>query len=148
MINRRLFLLGLSALLTALPAHAADPSLAVSGAWIRLLPGTLPAGGYFTVKNSTGRARELTGASSPAYGHVMLHHSTQSGGQSHMVMVDSVTVPAHGTLSFAPGGYHLMLMQPKGGLKVGGSVTIMLHFKNGTTLTVPFKLQAAGASGP
>ena len=43
----------------------------------------------------------------------MLHQSKEENGVEKMLPVKSVPVPAHGTLSFAPGGYHLMCMQPQ-----------------------------------
>ncbi len=144
----RLLMLGLLLLSCSLPLHAADHQLDLSGGWIRLLPAHLPAGGYFTLHNRSGEPLKLTGATSPAYGSVMLHHSMESSGQSHMMHVDSVTVPAHGTLSFTPGGYHLMLMQPKTSLKVGGKVDVTLSFSDGEKLTASFTLKPAGASGP
>lgn len=144
----RLFILGLLALPCSLPLHAATNKLDLSGGWIRLLPGYLPAGGYFTLHNHSDHSVKLIKAASPDYGNVMLHHSVESNGQSHMVKVNSVTVPAHGTLEFAPGGYHLMLMQPKASLKAGGKVDITLRFNDGEKLTAPFKLRPASASGP
>lgn len=145
---RRLFMLGLLALPCSLPLQAATSPLDLSGGWIRLLPGQLPAGGYFTLHNSSDHPVRLVGATSPDYGNVMLHHSAESGGQSRMVMVDSVPVPAHGTLKFAPGGYHLMLTQPKTTLKAGGKVPVTLRFNDGETLTAPFALRPADANSP
>lgn len=145
---RRLFILGLLVLPCSLPLHAATSKLDLSGGWIRLLPAKLPAGGYFTLHNHSDQSVKLIAATSPAYGDVMLHHSAESNGQSHMMKVESVVVPAHGTLKFAPGGYHLMLMQPKTSLKVGDEVNITLRFNDGEKLTAPFKLRPAGASGP
>ncbi len=144
----RLTILLLCGLLGSLPLHAAGHTLSLSGGWVRLLPGSLPAGGYFVLHNDGDRPLKLTGAAGRDYGQVMLHRSVESNGQSQMRQVDSVTLPAHGTLRFAPGGYHLMLMQPKTPLKVGNKVAITLRFSDGETLTAPFALRPAGASGP
>ncbi|MDE2149320.1 MAG: copper chaperone PCu(A)C [Gammaproteobacteria bacterium] len=133
--------------LTAAAARATAP-LSVTGAWIRLLPGGLPAGGYFTLRNDGDHPVKLIGAKSPAYGSVMLHRSLQSQGESGMVGVDTLTVPAHGQIRFAPGGYHLMLMQPRAPLEVGGAVTVALEFDGGVTLEQIFVLRPASATGP
>ena len=49
------------AILLATGAAAQAAPLDVSGAWFRCLPGKLPAGGYFTAQNNTGRDVAITG---------------------------------------------------------------------------------------
>ena len=94
-------------------ARAANQrGVAIDGAWIRVLTARIPAGGYFTLRNDGGRPLVLTGASSPACGMLMLHESSDAGGLESMRDVAGVVVPAGGTLRFAPGGYHLMCMDP------------------------------------
>jgi copper(I)-binding protein len=60
-----------------------------------------------------------------------------------MVMVKKVSVPAHGTLTFAPGGYHLMCMKPSADMKPGQDVPVTLRFEDGATLTGQFKVYGA-----
>ena len=78
-----------------LQAAAAD-HVHASDAWIRVLPGALPAGAYVTLHNDSAQPVALTGATSTAYAEVMLHHSSTAGGMSRMSMVDTLTVPVHG----------------------------------------------------
>jgi copper(I)-binding protein len=54
--------------------------------------------------NMSDRPVDLTGVESDAFGMAMLHQSQSNGDMSKMVMVDMATVPANGTLTFAPGG--------------------------------------------
>jgi copper(I)-binding protein len=129
------------ALLTAAPACAAD--LQVSDAWIRALPAKLPAAGYFTLTNKGTKEVTLTGASSPACGMLMLHKSTQSGGMGSMQDVESVAVPAGGSVKFAPGGYHLMCMDPTPAVKPGDKVSVAFSFAGGTTLAADFAVKNA-----
>ena len=132
-----------AAMHAASAAHAAPSAVTISDAWIRALPGSTPSGGYFTLKNAGDTAVSLTGATSPACGMLMLHKSDMMGGMAHMDMVDSVDVPAHGSLSFTPGGYHLMCMDPPAPLKPGTSVPVTLQFKGGASLTAPFAVRNA-----
>ena len=118
----------------------------VSHAWIRVLPGALPAAGYATLSNDSGKAAALVGASSPAYGHVMLHQSTVENGMAHMIMVKNLDVPAHGKVTLAPGGYHLMLMKAKQTVTPGQTVKITLRFADGSEKTVDFAARPANAS--
>ncbi|HET8940741.1 MAG TPA: copper chaperone PCu(A)C, partial [Rudaea sp.] len=60
--------------------QAADATLQIHQAWIRWLPGDLPAAGYAVVTNSGDKPRRLLGADSPDYGGVMLHRSFKRDG--------------------------------------------------------------------
>ena len=136
----------LASLLFAVSASAAG--LEVTGAWIRHLPAGVPAGGFFTIHNPGKRAVALVGASSPAYGTVMMHRTIEEGGVAKMVAVKRVEVPAGGTLAFRPGGYHLMLMHPKRDIPVGAKIPVTLEFSNGRKLTVHFDVRGPAAQGP
>jgi copper(I)-binding protein len=128
----------------AATAASAQPSpLRLTDGWIRLLPGALPAGGYFTLHNSGTAKLTLTGADSPACGMLMLHKSEDKGGMSSMQDVTEVDVPGGGSLSFAPGSYHLMCMDPKPALKQGASVPVTLSFRGAPPLTARFDVRGA-----
>jgi periplasmic copper chaperone A len=131
--------LGLALLLPA-TGHAAPP-VTVSQPWFRYLLPQVPAGGYMTLTNSSDQPAVLTGAASPACGMLMLHRTENNGGTESMVAVASITVPANGTFHFAPGGYHLMCMQPK--MKPGESVPVTLTFSGDEHQTVMFPVQNA-----
>ena len=133
----------LAALLLAAPSAAAPSALQVSGGWIRLLPGKLPAAGYFTLKNSGKAKIALTGANTPVCGMLMLHKSSDMGGMSSMQDVENVEVPGGGTVNFTPGGYHLMCMDPKPSLKLGASVPVTLSFQGAPPVTVRFDVRGA-----
>ena len=127
-------------LLLSVPAHAAD--VTVTDAWIRALPGHLPAAGYFILHNTGSRELTLTGANSPVCGMMMLHKSSSDNGMANMMDMDSVAIPAGGSVTFAPGGLHLMCMDPKP-LKRGSGVPVTLQFSSGKTVTVTFAVRNA-----
>lgn len=134
----------LAALLLTTAAPAAAAGLTIEKPWIRLIIKARPAAGYFTVKNDTDKPVALTGAASPACGMVMLHQSVEENGVGKMLPVKSVAVPAHGQLTFAPGGYHLMCMQPQASMTIGHSVPLTLKFADGQSLTAAFPVKGAG----
>jgi copper(I)-binding protein len=134
---KRLSLVFLAMMGTAAEAAPFD----VTDAWFRSLPGKLPAGGYFTAQNNTGRDVTINSVSSEACGMLMIHQSSNKGGMSGMDMVDSVKVPAGGVVKFAPGGYHLMCDAPK--MKIGTKVPVMLHLSNGNAVAVGFAVRGA-----
>jgi len=133
----------LSIALAALAAPAFAGDLTVSNAWFRALPTGLPAGGYFTIKNSGDKNAVLVSAESDSCGMTMLHKTVDTGGMSRMDMVENVSIPAHGTLAFAPGGYHIMCMEPTPEMSPGSSVNVTLHFADGTKLDVKFDVKGA-----
>jgi len=117
--------------------------LQVQDGWWRALPGNIPAGGYFTLRNNGRQPVALTGASSPACGSIMLHQTTSSGGMAGMKHVMSVDVPPGGSASFAPGGYHLMCMAPGPTMKPGGAVPVTLVLQSGAKLMATFAVRNA-----
>ena len=136
----------LAGLAFASAGHAAAADhVRATHAWIRVLPGALPAGGYVILQNDSDQPVELTGASSKAYAQVMLHHSSTESGVSRMTMVDSLPVPAHGEAALAPAGYHLMLMQPAAPVQPGNTVRLLLKFSDGSTLPADFIARPANA---
>lgn len=116
-----------------------------SHAWIRVLPGNLPAGAYLTLENDGDQPAVLSGASSTRYDRVMLHQSSMQGGMSRMSMVDSLPIPAHGKAVLAPAGYHLMLLQPVSPVKPGDTVRVLLKFSDGSSLPTDFMARPANA---
>ncbi|NID05256.1 copper chaperone PCu(A)C [Luteibacter jiangsuensis] len=130
-------------------AHAADkPAVEAKSGWVRVLPGNLPAGGYVTFENRSDRALSIVGAASPQYGNAMIHRSSTDGGMGRMEMVDSVPLPAKGSLAFAPGGYHVMLMQPKQAVKPGDKIVVTFTLSDGETIPATLLARPANASGP
>ena len=133
-----------SMLSASVAAHATTlDGISLGDPWFRFITPTIPAAGYFTLSNSTAVTQTLIGASSPACGSLMLHQSVTQGGIEQMIMVPKVSVPAHGTLQFAPGGYHLMCMSPAGIMRPGQSVPVTLQFEGGGTLSARFPVRGA-----
>jgi copper(I)-binding protein len=139
-------MLAISALsLTTSGAQAA--TLTARDCWIRLMPASLPSSGYFVVSNSGDKPATLTGAQTPAFGMAMLHKSTSNGSTSTMSMVESADVPAHGTLAFAPSGYHLMLEDAPKALKVGTTIPLTLTFADQSSIETQCAVKPASTLG-
>lgn len=133
----------LASLVFATATHAADAArIGAENGWVRWLPNNLPAAGYVTITNAGDKPVDLTSASSPDYGSVMLHETVSNGSTSQMQMVDKATVPAHGKLSIAPGGYHFMLEKALHKVAPGDTVRLKLQFSDGTVLDTPFKVKS------
>ncbi len=126
----------IAAAFLALPALAvAEPaSVTAQKPWMRYLLPSIPAAGYMVLQNNGAADAVLTSAASPACGMLMLHQSRDESGTAMMTDVGAITIPAHDSITFAPGGYHLMCMAPR--MKVGGAVDVVLTFQGGATLHV------------
>lgn len=123
--------------------HAATGNVSVTDGWLRFIVPTSPAAGYFRLDNNTNAAIEPVGAASPGCGELMLHQSRNVNGTETMSPVKNVRIPAHGSLEFTPGGYHLMCMSPTATLSPGKSVPVTLKFADGKSLTVDFPVRGA-----
>ena len=128
--------------LAAMPVSSA---LQAAGCWVRLLPATVPSGGYFTLKNTSDHAVAVRAAASPAYKSVMLHRTTEENGVSRMGMSGPISVPAHGEFTFKPGGYHAMLEQPTSELAAGDTIMLYLLTDAGERVTASCALKPATA---
>ncbi|RFU46665.1 copper chaperone PCu(A)C [Paraburkholderia sp. DHOC27] len=127
----------------AVGAHAAGTqAISAQNAWVRWLPNNLPAAGYVTLVNASDKPIDLTDISSDDYEGAMLHQTVSNGSTQQMVMVDKLTVPAHGQVAIAPGGYHVMLEHAQHKVAPGDTVHLKLQFSDGETLNTPFVVKS------
>jgi copper(I)-binding protein len=126
-------------------------------AWVRLapVPGR-PAAAYLVIHGGKEPGR-LIAIDSPQAGSSELHQSMKqsapggmSMGGSMMTMqrLDGIDVPAGGTLTFAPEGYHVMLFGVGPQVKPGAKMPLSVRFAKGEPLTIEAKVVAAGDSPP
>jgi copper(I)-binding protein len=116
-------------------ALALATAIAISEPWSRPAIGTGVV--YAGIANHGSTADRLDGARTPAARTVEIHRSTAgSASMNGMVMngvmsmerVRSLTIPAHGSVTLAPGGYHLMAIGLHRDLHPGDSFPLQLHF--------------------
>jgi copper(I)-binding protein len=134
--------LALSFGFTTAALAAGANAISVKDAWVRWLPNNLPAAGYVTLVNASDKPVDLVDISSNDYGGAMLHQTVSNGSTQKMVMVDKLTVPAHGQVAIAPGGYHVMLEDAKHKVAPGDTVHLTLKFSDGETLDTPFAVKS------
>ncbi len=141
-----LALLALSAMLAPVSASA-DSNLVVAGAWIRQPPpGTDVASVYLSLENVGTKAVKLTGVECPLASMAMMHQTLESGGQSHMRALASVSLAPGASMAFSPGGKHIMLQGLAHPLQVGERVPLVLRFSGGIKLQVTALVRPLGAS--
>jgi len=112
------------------PLVAAQGAITIYDAWSSPTVTSLgTAAGYMTIANNRNEGDELIAASSPWAEAVTLHRSSMDGGIARMKSVEAMPFPAHSRLTFAPGGYHLMLTGLYAPLVAGDTVPITLVFR-------------------
>jgi copper(I)-binding protein len=108
------------------PALACD-GLEVSGAWIREAPpGSDVMAAYAQLHNAGKDSITLDGARSSDFGDVQVHRTSMENGKMRMRAEPRILLEPDATVSFEPGGLHLMLFGPKRALKAGDHVTLKL----------------------
>ena len=113
-------------------------------------PGARTAAIYLTVENRGAVADRLVAARSPR-GAVEIHAMRMDGGVMRMRATSGVPVPARGRVELAPGGLHLMLVDPAPPLKAGERVPVTLTFERAGAVDVQAAvepLQGAASHGP
>lgn len=120
---KRFVLPGLWVLL--LSAGGAEAQVIVKDAWVRATVPQQQATGAFLQIGSATDAR-LVQASSSVAGIVEIHQMSMQGDVMKMQAVVAIELPAGKTVALQPGGYHIMLMALKQGLKEGDTVPLTL----------------------
>ena len=121
--------------------------LHVEHPFARATPATAMAGaGYLSILNS-GAADDRLIAIEADFPRVMMHDSKVVDGVASMLALDGVAIPAGQTVTFAPGGLHVMFMGLNGDpLEAGEDVPATLVFEKAGRLDVVFKVEDADAA--
>jgi periplasmic copper chaperone A len=102
----------------------------IEGAWLRTaVEGQKGTGGF--MKLTAPANMKLTGVASPVAGIGEVHEMKMEGSVMKMAEVKGgLELPAGKTVELKPGGYHIMLLDLKQGLKVDSQVPVTLTFTN------------------
>lgn len=130
---------------TLIGVASAGATVTVSSPWSR--PAVTTGVVYLTITNPTSTSDRLIAAASPVAASVELHESTETkgsmgsmsgmssmsgmamgGGVASMHPVAFIPVPAHGSTTLSPGGYHIMLIGLHHDLHANQAFPIHLHF--------------------
>jgi len=130
-------------------AHPAKPvatppaTITITGARL-VLPAVKgnPAAAYFTLAN-TGQADATLTQVIVADAQSTMMHETVGG---DMRPLARVTIPGGGSVSFAPGGKHVMVFGIGRSLVAGHVGKFTLRFGDGQVLAVPAEIKATGTA--
>jgi hypothetical protein len=136
----------------ATPAFAQEfkgGDITIDKAWARATPkGAEVGAGYFVVHNNGDTPDRLAGGSAD-FARVEIHEmKTENGVMTMPELKNGLDIPAHGTVRFSPGGYHVMFNHLTKPLAKGEKVKATLSFERAGQVAVEFPVEGLGASGP
>lgn len=113
-------------LTTSLSAWA---EVTIADAWVRATaPGQQVGAAYMTLTSQT--PSELVYVEASASEAAEIHSMSMRNGVMKMRTLESLSLAPNKPAKFAPGGYHIMLIDLKAPLKVGEKVKFRLCFKD------------------
>jgi len=121
-----------------------EAGVEVLQAWSRPAAAGMSGVGYMTLVNHGAAPATLLAVETPAARKAVIHLTTIANGVASMTSMEAgVAVPAGGTLRFAPGGHHLMLLGLARTIKAGDRVPATLVFAGGRRMKVEFEVRLA-----
>lgn len=136
-----------AALLLAAPALAHEykaGDLTIGHPYAFPSPGRTAAG-YLSITNAGDTPDTLTAVRVEGATASIHTTTTDAAGVAKMSPVDGLDVPPDGTVTLAPRGTHIMLMDLAKPLRVGDSLPATLVFEKAGEVAVDFKVDARGS---
>lgn len=128
---------------------SAQPGITVEAPWIRLPPPPAAvAAGYLGLHNGGAQADRLLAVETDAATRVEIHEMREDDGMMRMRELETgLDLAAGAHVELGPGGYHLMLMEPRAELAVGSRVPAVLVFEHAGRVPVEFEVRSATGQG-
>jgi len=112
----------------------ASAELDIHNAWIKNLPPAVPVrAGYMTIRNAGANAISIIAIRSDAFASVEIHRTIAEDGMMRMEAVPTLIIEPDSTVKLAPGGLHLMMMNPAEPTKPGDVLQIVIELDDGST---------------
>jgi len=111
------------------------PPMRVEGTWAARISAPHAAAFYFIATNDASADDRLIGATSSEAGTVGLYENGAEG-ETTLVPVDAIVVPAGGSVSIEPGGFEVVLLEVGVPIREGASLSIVLEFEHAGEIAV------------
>lgn len=138
------------AALLAASAFAQDAkigNITVDHPWARATPGAVKNSAAFMVFDNKGAADKLISVTGDVAREIQIHSMITEAGVMKMREIKALDIPANGKAELKPGGFHVMLIGLKDGLKEGEKFPLKLKFEKAGELTVVVTAEKPGAQG-
>ena len=134
------------ALVGCAPATPEPVTPSATDVWVKAVPelmdGMAMTGVFMTLENPSDEDITLVGATNTTEGLTespLEVHEVVKNDAGDMVMQEAkggIVIPAKGSLTLKPGGFHVMYWDLLKPIPVGSTITLTLEFSNGTTLPI------------
>jgi copper(I)-binding protein len=113
-----------------------------TGETVDTQPSTGATGAVFMkLVNEGGQPDKLISAETDVATTAELHKSTVTDGVMQMSPVESIEIPANGSVELKPGDYHIMLLGLKRDLKAGDEFKVKLNFEKSQPMELDVKVR-------
>lgn len=116
--------------------------LKVEDGWMRPAAKGMNSAMYLTIENTSSKADTLVDVTSSLAKIVQIHESYKTNGMMGMRRVYGVAIPAKSTVTFKPGGYHIMFIKMNQDIKAGSKYEVILNFKHAGKLKATVTVQS------
>ena len=115
--------------------------LDVRDPWIKNLPPSVPVrAGYMTIHNPQSEAVSIVSLRSDAFASVEIHQTIEQDGMMRMEQVPSLKIEPNSSVQLAPGGLHLMMMNPSEPTRPGDLLEIVIVLDDGSEQRVDMQV--------
>jgi len=126
-------------------------AIEVGHPWSRATPaGARVAAGYLAIRNTGPQPDRLVSVTGEIAGRAEIHEMAvdDKGVMTMRPLADGLEIPAGGEAELKPGGYHIMFLDLKQGVKEGDAFKGTLTFEKAGAVEVEYTVEAmAGGSG-
>jgi hypothetical protein len=123
-------------------------NLMISDPWARASAGPAKTGAAYIgkISNHSGKSDRLISVTSPAAKRVMVHQSIVENDIAKMRHVKALDIKPGQSVSFKPGGYHIMMVGLKKPLKAGETFPLTLSFEHAGKIEITVTVRKIGGS--
>lgn len=115
--------------------------LDVRDPWIKNLPPSVPVrAGYMTIHNPQSIAVSIVSLRSDAFASIEIHQTIEQDGMMSMEQVPSLKIEPNSSVQLAPGGLHLMMMNPSEPTQPGDQLEIVIVLDDGSEQRVEMQV--------
>lgn len=122
--------------------HEIELALKISDLRIKApIPGQSISAGYMSIKNQTGEEVTIVRVSSRHASKIEMHTHSMHDGMMMMKKLESLSIPANGSVLFEEGGYHLMVFDPAQEAIAEGKMRVVFELSNDYVIPVDARIE-------
>lgn len=124
-------------------AGCGNSDVTVTDAWVREVPAGIETTAlYMEIDNNSSETEKLLSVESEIAGTAEIHEtSVNKDGISRMQQIQTVEIPASGSVAMKPGGTHVMLIGLRDRIESGQDIKVVLKFQNSGTKEIVAKVK-------